>query len=76
MISTSAIGIILAIYTTDNLIERLMGRTIGLQLLPEAKIIEEKSSGQMIPFEDNYFCLSFGLGVVFIIAMVIIYLDF
>jgi hypothetical protein len=45
MISTSAIGIILAIYTTDNLIERLMGRTIGLQLLPEAKIIEEKSSG-------------------------------
>lgn len=60
LICVSAIGIILSTYTTDNLFEVLFGQTFAFQLVPEAKIIYEKNSGEQ-PFQSNFFCISIGL---------------
>lgn len=74
LILISSIGIILSTYTTDNLFEVLYGQTFAVQLLPEAKLIYEKNSGEQ-PFQDNYFCISAGLIIVFLFAMGLFQLD-
>ncbi|CDW90104.1 UNKNOWN [Stylonychia lemnae] len=75
LICVSSIGIIMSTYTADNLFEILYGKTFGLQLAPEAKIIFEKNSGTQ-PFQNNYFCISIGLLIVFFISLVIFAFDF
>jgi hypothetical protein len=70
----SSIGIILSAYAADNLCEGFFGRTIALQMVPEAKIIYESHTGNVL--EANYFSISLGLIVVFFIALVIFAFDF
>lgn len=75
LICISTIGIIVSTYTADNLFEASYGSTFALQLIPEAKIIYESNHGSQ-PFQNNYFCISVGLIIVFFIAIVIFAFDF
>jgi hypothetical protein len=74
LVCISSIGIVLATYTTDNLIESLFGRTWAVQLIPDAQVLTEINSGTQ-PFVSNFFCLSLGLLVVFCLSLVIFALD-
>lgn len=49
LIAYTSIGIVFTTYTADNVFELVFGRTFGLQLLPEAKLIEEVES-DTLPF--------------------------
>jgi hypothetical protein len=69
------IGIILATYTTDNLIEEMFGSTYGIQVIPDISIITEKSSWAQ-PFVGNFFSLSIGLFAVGLISFCLKSLDF
>jgi integral membrane sensor domain MASE1 len=73
LVCLSSIGIILCTYTTDNLFEALIGRTYGIQLLPEVAVISDKNSPsqQQQPFVNNFFCLSLGLITVFCLALIL-----
>ena len=62
------IGFVLASYVFDNLLEILFGETLALQLIPEAQFLTEINSGTQ-PFVHNYFCLSVGLALTFMVAM-------
>ena len=44
LVCLSSIGIILCTYTTDNMFEALIGRTYGIQLVPEVAVISDKNS--------------------------------
>ena len=45
LVAVASIGMILCTYTGDSLVERVFGRTYGIQILPDTDIIEEVNSG-------------------------------
>jgi len=67
----SAIGLILCQYVTDNIFRWLNHDTVyALQLMPEAKILTDNSTGDHQAFASNYFSLSIGFLIVMAVGLV------
>lgn len=75
MICVSTIGIILSVYSADNLFQAILGKTYALELVPDAKIISESIiDGDYTSI--NSFSISLGFILVLAIALIIYAIDF
>jgi len=70
LVLSSAIGLILCQYSVDNLFRWLNGSVYALQLMPEAKLLTDKSPADHQSFAGNYFCLSIGFGITLLTGIV------
>jgi hypothetical protein len=63
LVLSSMIGLIMCIYTMDNLVKFVRGNDFAIQVMPEATLLEDKSSSDHLSFANSLFSLSIGFGI-------------
>lgn len=63
LVLSSMVGLIMCTYTMDNLVKFVRGNDFAIQVMPEATLLEDKSTPDHLPFSSSLFSLSIGFGI-------------